>query len=429
MIQRIAINGYKSLQDFESDLAQIVVVVGVNASGKSNVLDALELLKRFATCSSLAQAFEVSHRGRILESCSYGAEGLSGLREKGEAIIDFEVDVRLSDDVVDEISKRCRELRKPHEHPEASEGENGKSEKPVSKDKKWIHERFLRYALKIRVDTNSAALAVLDESLTPLGKDGTPKSQSSRKPFVSKEGANLRLRLEGQAHPRYLDVGLDHTVVSTELYVPHYPHVVAFREELSRWRFYYLEPKHMMRGATPLAEVRYIEASGERLASFFHALRINNPRQMKAIEGALREFIPQIHGIKTEVDKVGNVELTVIENGVSYSGRLISEGTLRLLGIFAAANASEPATLIGYEEPENGIHPHRIVDVANLLKNLSQERGFQLIVTTHSQSFPDCFEAEHIVECRRVGNRTQWSKIAGELYKSEAITRSLSDYS
>lgn len=429
MIERIAINGYKSLQRFEADLKQIVVVVGANASGKSNVLDALELLKRFVTCNTLAQAFEAAHRGRILESCSYGREGLAGLRKKKEAFLEFQVDVRLSDDVVREVSTRCQELRKPHDSPDGSDGGNGNESKSTNRDKKWIHERFLRYSLKIRVDTNSAALSVVDETLTPLGRDGKPKSQISRKPFVSKEGKKLHLRMEGQAHPRYHDIGVDHTVISTELYVPHYPHVVAFREELSRWRFYYLEPKHMMRGATPLAEVKYIESSGERLASFFHAIRINNPKQMRTIEQALRAFIPQIHGITTEVDKVGNVELTVTENGTAYSGRLISEGTLRLLGIFAAANASELATLLGYEEPENGIHPERILDVATLLINISKERGFQLIVTTHSKAFAECFDASSILECRRIENRTEWRTIEGDLYKTNAITRSLSDFS
>lgn len=420
MITRIIIRGYKSLNNFRVDLGPIAVIVGPNASGKSNVLDALQLLASFVTSGTLTRAFETSHRGKILESCSYGSEGLEGLRKKPDARLRFEVDVKLSDTVVENVKARCEALRKPHD--ETTTDEN------TSKNRGWIYERHLRYVLEVRVDTKTAGLSVVDESLTPLRSDLKPKS---RKPFISKEGNKLHLRMEGQAHPRYLDIGLDHTVASTELYAPHYPHVVAFREELSRWRFYYFEPKRLMRAETPIADVKYVDSSGGRLAAFYHALAANNPRQFNAVVTALRSFIPQIQEIGTEVDKVGNVELTVLENGVPYSGRLISEGTLRMLGIFAAVNAPEPPTLIGYEEPENGIHPERISLVADLFKNQAELRGFQLIVNTHSPWFPDCFKESELFRCQRVGGRTDWTRLSelGPLFKESAIMHSLADFS
>ncbi len=420
MITRVEIRGYKSLDRFRVDLGPIAVIVGPNASGKSNVLDALQLLASFVTEGTLARAFETSHRGKILESCSYGSEGLEGLRKRPQAKLRFEVDVKLSDTVIADVKARCETLRKPHD-------ETPNDEK-VSKNRAWIYERHLRYVLEVRVDTKTAGLSVVDESLASLRSDREPKS---RKPFISKEGGKLHLRMEGQAHPLYLDIGLDLTVVSTELYAPHYPHVVAFREELSRWRFYYFEPKRLMRAETPIADVKYVDSSGGRLAAFYHALAANNPRQFKAIKASLRSFIPQIQGIRTEVDKVGNVELTVLENGVPYSGRLISEGTLRMLGIFAAVNAPEPPTLIGYEEPENGIHPERISLVADLFKNQAELRGFQLIVNTHSPTFPEWFKDTELFRCERVAGRTDWTPLSnlGPLFKESAIRQSLADSS
>ena len=422
MITRVEIRGYKSLNDFSVDLGPIAVIVGPNASGKSNVLDALQLLAGFVTQGTLASAFEAPHRGKILESCSYGAEGLEGLRNNPEVKLRFRVDVKLSKIVIENVKARCEALRKPHDDTSTDEKTN--------KNREWIHEQHLRYVLEVRVDTQTAGLSVVDESLTPLRSDRKPKSSLSRKPFISKEDNKLHLRMEGQAHPRYLDIGLDHTVASTELYAPHYPHVVAFREELSRWRFYYFEPKRLMRAETPIADVKYVESSGERLAAFYHALAANNPRQFKSIVAALRSFIPQVQGIRTEVDKVGNVELTVLENGVLYSGRLISEGTLRMLGIFAAVNAPEPPTLIGYEEPENGIHPERISLVADLFKNQAELRGFQLIVNTHSPTFPQCFEDGELFRCERIDGGTAWTALSGAgVFKESAIRQSLADFS
>jgi predicted ATPase len=43
---------------------------------------------------------------------------------------------------------------------------------------------------------------------------------------------------------------------------------------------------------------------------------------------------------------------------------VLSEGTLRLLGLLALGGVKDKATLIGFEEPENGIHPRRIRMIA-----------------------------------------------------------------
>jgi AAA15 family ATPase/GTPase len=41
MITRIIINGFKSFQNFEMIFTPLTIVAGVNASGKSNLFDAL----------------------------------------------------------------------------------------------------------------------------------------------------------------------------------------------------------------------------------------------------------------------------------------------------------------------------------------------------------------------------------------------------
>ena len=45
MLKRVKIQGYKSLEDVEVQLQPLSVFFGPNASGKSNFLDALQLLK------------------------------------------------------------------------------------------------------------------------------------------------------------------------------------------------------------------------------------------------------------------------------------------------------------------------------------------------------------------------------------------------
>lgn len=48
MITNIKISGFKSFQDFEMTFTPLTVIAGLNASGKSNLFDALHLLSRLA---------------------------------------------------------------------------------------------------------------------------------------------------------------------------------------------------------------------------------------------------------------------------------------------------------------------------------------------------------------------------------------------
>ena len=53
MLKRISVRGYKSLENVEVRLSQLAVLFGPNAAGKSNVLDALQLLSKLGTSRTL----------------------------------------------------------------------------------------------------------------------------------------------------------------------------------------------------------------------------------------------------------------------------------------------------------------------------------------------------------------------------------------
>ena len=57
MITYIKINGFKSFQNFEMEFSPLTIIAGTNASGKSNLFDALMLLSRLAEVD-LRTAFE-----------------------------------------------------------------------------------------------------------------------------------------------------------------------------------------------------------------------------------------------------------------------------------------------------------------------------------------------------------------------------------
>ena len=58
MLKRVHVKGYKSLADVEVRLEPLTVLFGPNAAGKSNFLDALQLLSRLGASRTLKDAFD-----------------------------------------------------------------------------------------------------------------------------------------------------------------------------------------------------------------------------------------------------------------------------------------------------------------------------------------------------------------------------------
>ena len=422
MLKRIRIKGYKSLLDVEARIEPLTVLFGPNAAGKSNFLDALQLLSKLGTSKTLKEAFDSPYRGKPLESFTMGEGGLKGLVAKEHLHFSFEADLHLSDAVVRAVNQEIRDMRRPGR--EVSAPENGKERLPQ------VRERDLRYRIEVEMLPKSGILRVADESLTALNSKGKPTGK--RSPFYGPEGDKIYLRLEGQAHPTYYDRFLDRSILSMPHYLPHYPHVAAARRELESWLFFYFEPRERMRAATPVREVRHIGLMGEELAAFFNTLKATNPRQFRGIEKALHTFMPNIDGIEVDVNDFGEAELRLKEGGMAMPARVLSDGTLRMLGLLALAGAKETPALVGFEEPENGVHPRRIQLIAELLKTQQTLKQTQYIVTTHSPILPNLLPGNSLFVVRRSDGATRidpfstWGPI-GPLGRQGDIDQALSD--
>jgi predicted ATPase len=414
MLNRIVIKGYKSLQDVDVTLQPLSVLFGPNAAGKSNCLDALQLLSRMATSRTLKEALEPPYRGQPLESFTFGPKGIAGLLQADRAAFSFQADVTLSPVVVDAVNRQIRDMRQGTYAAEApaSGNSNGLS---------FVRERRLRYRIEVEIMPKSGMLRVADEYLAALTSTGEPTGK--RRPFLERVDKRLHLRMEGQAHPIYHERYLDHTILSLPLYPPHYPHLVAMRQELARWLFFYFEPRERMRAANPVKEVRHIGMMGEELAAFLNTLKALDERQFNAVAKSLHLMVPSITGIEVEVNSLGEVELRFLEGGRPISSRIVSEGTLRILGLLALSAAKDPPALVGLEEPENGIHPGRLRLVAEYLKTRKLLGDSQFIVTTHSSLLPDLLPPETLYVCRQQDGRTRVEpyQTAGPLYRSTEI--------
>ena len=422
MLKRIKIQGYKSLVDLELNLRPLSVLVGPNASGKSNFLDALQLLSHIATNRTLKEAFDPPYRGHALESFTFGQEGIENLLEQETVSFSIEVDVRLSPKVVEDVNRQIQETRRT---PLDGDESVSKRSPPT------VRAENLRYRIEIEMLPKLGVLRVADEYLAALNTRG--ELSQKRKPFLERVDNQLLLRMEGQAHPTHYERGLSYSVLSMAHYPPHHPHLVAMRQELASWFTFYFEPRERMRLPNPVREVHHIGLMGEDLAAFLNTLQGLHPRQFESVEKSLHAMIPSVTGIEVGVNNLGEVELVLREGEKRVSARGLSEGTLRILGLLALVSAKEPPALIGFEEPENGIHPRRIRRVARLLETRMILEDIQFIVTTHSSLLPDLIPTESLYVCRKVNGNTEIEPFTmmhiGPLWKTPDIETVLEEES
>jgi len=97
----------------------------------------------------------------------------------------------------------------------------------------------------------------------------------------------------------------------------------------------------------------------------------------------------------------GILQVFVQEAGLSESipGGRLSDGTLRALCLLSVLLHPKPPGLVCIEEPELGLHPQIIRDIANLM--IEASRRMQLIVTTHSVEFINALggHSESVLAC------------------------------
>ena len=383
MLKRIHIRGYKSFRSEEVRLEPLTALFGTSASGKSNFINALQLLARLGTGKTVQDAFDPPHRGVPLEAFPLAEEGIRGLLAKPRLSFSIEADLELSEVAVAE-AERCL----------AQVWFHGACRASMPR----VSERSLRYRVKVEMQPATGGWRVVDEFLAALNRHGEPKR--NRHPFIVRKGGRILLRDERCGRFLGYRRGLDHTLLSAGCQSPYGPHLMAARAELEHWKFLRSEPDRM-RVPGRFRKTRDIGGQGENLAAVLHTLRISKPKQFRAVEAALRMLIPEVDGIETSVNDWNEAAVHVLQDGALVSMRVLSEGMLRWLGLLAAAGSGgDASSLVAIEEPENGIHPGHIRLLAELLKTRAFF-GTQCVVVTNSPLLPDRLPEKSLLAVRR----------------------------
>ena len=129
----------------------------------------------------------------------------------------------------------------------------------------------------------------------------------------------------------------------------------------------------------------------------------------------LKRFFPRFERISTVISG-GTVQFYLHESGfrTPIPATRLSDGTIRFIALLATLLAPEPPSLVCIEEPELGLHPDAVTLLADLLVEASQR--MQLVVTTHSDALVSALtnQPAAIVACERLGAGTMLRRLDPE---------------
>lgn len=394
MITYIKINGFKSFHDFEMEFTPFTVIAGVNASGKSNLFDALTLLSRLAETDNLKRAFS-EQRGEFIEMFTqYGDDKYAS---EIQFIIEMLVNRKVKDAWGNETELKYTRLRYEL-NIRRFKNQTGIEDLEVSYEKlvKLNHQ-----------EDNWTKLIPKDklENWRPkvvTGKRGIPYIETVIEetiptvlvPQDGSQGGNKR---------RFPLKNATRTVLSSFDTID-FPHVLAAKEEMKSWKFLQLNPEDLRQATNKNRGGDIITASGKNLAAALFRIKQIDEYFLKEISRKLNSFLPnfiEVDVIDDNENKQYLIKLKDIDKK-EFSSRVLSEGTLRILALCILEFDDRHTGLLCFEEPENGIHPFRIKAMAKLLKDLSIDFNDidlplrQVIVNTHSPVL--------------VGNMHKWEK-------------------
>ncbi len=146
-------------------------------------------------------------------------------------------------------------------------------------------------------------------------------------------------------------------------------------------------------------------------------LFLNRIRRSPDAKNDMLRYLHDLYDGADDFDTIiegGSVQVFFTEGRFSIPATRLSDGTLRYLCLLAILCDPNPPPLICIEEPELGLHPDILPKIADLLVEASQRT--QLIVTTHSDILVDAMteRPEAVVVCEKHEGQTQMKRLSAD---------------
>jgi predicted ATPase len=286
--------------------------------------------------------------------------------------------------------------------------------------------QLLRYALRFGSDGQQFTL--VDEVIEPATAEeraedrphfyryrhGQPTLMvrtSLETPLGTTEGRTLRTLAPH-------DLKRDESVLAQRKDPDLYPELTYLGDQFNRIRFYHdwnFGSRAEVRGPHPADEYSdFLFEDAGNLSLVLNRLDQRSDTAERLLE-LLRKFYEPVTRITTSIVS-GTVQVYLHERGLQrpIPATRLSDGTLRYLSLLAILLDPSPPPLVCLEEPELGLHPDILPTVADLLLDAAQRT--QLIVTTHSEVLVSALSRvpEAVIICERDERGTQLRRLDAE---------------
>lgn len=387
MLESIWIENFKSYKTGQTlPLAPITLMIGANASGKSNAIEAFRFLSWFAggeklsTIQNRINDSEKIFRGEIRDLFCKDENifGLGASLSKN-LITNFEnwnFSIELNN--FENLKVKSEELILRNDQEKFFEiSENSNAFKPlfssnpatlianefISQNKLFI-PKFQRNGILIdelssNVDSDSSVLKIVDNIV-----------DEQLKPYLE-DNDNIN-------HSDALMLNIDFLLMRG-----------IFSVFVS---FYDFIPSEMRKESAISSRLRQ---NGQNLSGVLYKLWENKEIDYKADILKFISSLPEqdFKGLKFYKDHRDRVELALIENfggkEQEWSIELLSDGTLRILGIAAAILSAPNGSTIVIEEIDNGIHPSRAKYLLETMFYFAEKKNLKLLLSTHNPALMD----------------------------------------
>ena len=153
-----------------------------------------------------------------------------------------------------------------------------------------------------------------------------------------------------------------------------------------------------LREACPIETADYLQAYGNNLPSFLYFLREHHKDSYDRIVSYVRDVVPQFQDFYLE--PVGNtISLRWTDTSATdyvFNAHQFSDGSIRFIALatlLLQPKGTMPNVII-LDEPELGLHPFAITQLAQMIKDASIHS--QIIIATQSKDLVDHFDINNV---------------------------------
>ena len=366
-VQRVSLEGYRSIRKLSFPLSQLNIFVGENGVGKTNLYRGLQLAHAAAT-GGLAR--ELAAEGGMESALWTGKR-----QSKKPARIKIQVDLGFDD----------------------SGAESGLFQESVE--------------LGVRSPTAAGFMLepqIKEEKLTFLGGKHSQILLERKNNFCyARDEEGVRHDLEGDLLP-------SETALANLKDPGRYPDINLVRETLQGWRFFHTfrtDLESLLRQPCLAITAPILSSDGSDLAAVFATLA-HVRGDTHDLDVAVADAFPGARLVIPDPGRTATFGMRYEEfDKRLFQASELSDGTLRFLALAGALLSYRAPNFIALNEPETSLHPDLFPALGRLIARAS--RTSQLWIVTHSQALADSILEETGVSPRKVVKVDGETKIEG----------------